>query len=59
MDNYNGNGNYNNYNNNYNPNGQYSNYVNSSYQGGYPNGTVPVQPNGGNSVPPKKPKSKR
>ena len=58
MDNYNGNGNYNNYNNNYNPNGQYSNYVNSSYQGGYPNGTVPVQPNGGNSVPPKKPKSK-
>ncbi len=58
MDNYNGNGNYNNYNNNYNPNGQYSNYTNSGYQGGYPNGTVPVQPNGGNPVPPKKPKSK-
>ena len=50
MDNYNGNSNYNNYNNNYNPNGQYSNYNNSGFQGGYPNG--------GNAVPPQKPKSK-
>ena len=59
MDNFNGNRNYNNYNNNYNPNGQYSNYNNNSgFQGGYPNGPVPVQPNGGNPVPPQKPKSK-
>lgn len=59
MDNYNGNNNYNNYNNNYNPGGQYNQYNNAGYQGNQPVGAPVGYPNGAPRQPqPQKPKSR-